>query len=115
MRCSSVLRRFQIVTSPHASSHNKLCHGKLFVFLVGADFLNNQENRDGSEDESSSDPSLFSWLFTDDDLKEKSDSAGLKDGVKLTSVILSPDGRWAEGLLNPAEVSTSREFSVDDS
>ena len=71
--------------------------------FVGADFL------------SSSDPTLFSWLFTDDDLNEKSDSAGLKDGVKLTSVILSPDGRWAEGLLNPAEVSTSREFSVDDS
>ena len=73
--------------------------------LVGAEFL------------SSSDPSVFCWLFiTDADvLKEKSDSGGLKDGVKLTSVILSPDGRCAEGLLNPAEVSASRELSVDDS
>ena len=62
---------------------------------------------------SSSDPSVFSWLFiTDDVLKEKSDSAGLKDGVKLTSVILSPDGRCAEGLLNPAEVSASRECQL---
>ena len=65
---------------------------------------------------SSSDLSVFSWLFiTDDVLKEKSDSGGLKDGVELRSVILSPDGRCAEGLLNPAEVSASRELSVVDS
>ena len=71
--------------------------------FVGADIL------------ASSDPSVFSWLLTDGDLKEKSDSGGLKDGVKLTSVILSPDGRSAEGWLNPAEVSASRELSVDGS
>lgn len=71
--------------------------------FVGADIL------------ASSDPSVFPWLLTDDDLKEKSDSGGLKDGVKLTSVILSPDGRWAEGMLNSAEVSASRELSVDGS
>ena len=64
---------------------------------------------------SSSDPSVFSWLFITDDVLKESDLAGLKDGVKLTSVILSPDGRCAEGFLNPAEVSASRELSVDDS
>ena len=65
---------------------------------------------------SSSDLSVFCWLFiTDDVLKEKPDLGGLKDGDKLTSVILSPDGRCAEGLLNAAEVTASRELSVDGS
>ena len=48
-------------------------------------------------------------------MKEKSDSGGMKDGVKLTSVILSLEEGCAEGLLNPAEDSASRELSVVDS
>lgn len=75
--------------------------GLKFLFFVGVDIL------------VFLDLFVFFWLLIDDDLKEKLDLGGLKDGVKLIFVILFLDGCLVEGLLNFVEVSIFRELLVD--
>lgn len=75
--------------------------GLKFLFFVGVDIL------------VFLDLFVFFWLLIDDDLKEKLDLGGLKDGVKLIFVILFLDGFFVEGLLNFVEVCVFRELLVD--